>query len=128
MLMLFLCPQVVQMQRIIGYECFLENTLTAICDQIGISPDSLNINTNFITDAIRDTPIGSWISLYLATLPRRGGRGYHHLVMKLFLWSFCILNSKASIPRLCISIHIRIKNGTSKITLGLFLMSVSVSG
>ncbi|WAR18673.1 hypothetical protein MAR_000511, partial [Mya arenaria] len=49
--------KVVQMQRIIGYECYLENTLTSLCEQLGISPASLGINTNFITEAIKNTPM-----------------------------------------------------------------------
>ena len=46
------------MQRIIAYECFLENTMTSVCEKLGINPRSLKMSTNLITDAIKNTPIG----------------------------------------------------------------------
>ena len=53
------------MQRIIGYECFLENTINNLCEQIGIKKKLLGINTNFITEAMKDKKPGIIILLFL---------------------------------------------------------------
>ncbi|XP_052271001.1 uncharacterized protein LOC127871823 isoform X1 [Dreissena polymorpha] len=49
--------KVVQMQRIIGYECFLENTLNTLSQQLCVPKTCLTINTNFITEAIKNMPM-----------------------------------------------------------------------
>ena len=46
------------MQRIIGYECFLENTITNLCENLGLKRKLLGINTNFITEAMKDKKPG----------------------------------------------------------------------
>ena len=46
------------MQRIIGYECFLENTITSLCENLGMKRKMLGINTNFITEAMKDKKPG----------------------------------------------------------------------
>ncbi|KAL4238715.1 hypothetical protein ACF0H5_003422 [Mactra antiquata] len=49
--------KIVQMQRIIGYECFLENTLRAICKKLEIPLKVvLKGNTQFISDAMKNMP------------------------------------------------------------------------
>ena len=46
------------MQRIIGYECFLENTINNLCEQLGVKKKLLGVNTNFITEAMKDKKPG----------------------------------------------------------------------
>lgn len=54
------------MQRIIGYECFLENTFRDLCDQLGVPAKLvLKMNTQFISDALNNTPIGEFVSFFL---------------------------------------------------------------
>lgn len=50
------------MQRIIGYECFLENTLRTLGEQLGLPSDLIHISTNFITDAMKNTPMGNYFA------------------------------------------------------------------
>ncbi|KAL3872565.1 hypothetical protein ACJMK2_035783 [Sinanodonta woodiana] len=45
---------VIQMQRIISYECFLENTVLYLCHELGLNPRQLNLGTHLITDKIKD--------------------------------------------------------------------------
>jgi hypothetical protein len=52
------------MQRIIGYECFLENTFRALCEQLNVpSKLVLKYNNQFISDAMNATPIGEFLCL-----------------------------------------------------------------
>jgi hypothetical protein len=39
---------VIMMQRIIAYICYLENTISCVCSQLGIK--QLRMSTNFITE------------------------------------------------------------------------------
>ncbi|XP_045187445.2 uncharacterized protein LOC123545175 [Mercenaria mercenaria] len=50
--------KVIQMQRIIGYECFLENTFRALCEQLTVPSNFMQkLNTQFISDAMNSTPM-----------------------------------------------------------------------
>lgn len=53
------------MQRIIGYECFLENTLRDLCEQLAVPVGQYTHNCNFVTDAIKNTPMGKCFTLGL---------------------------------------------------------------
>lgn len=51
------------MQRIIGYECFLENTFRALCEQLNVpSKMALKFNNQFVSDAMSTTPIGKLLA------------------------------------------------------------------
>ena len=84
------------MQRIIGYECFLENTITILCENLGLKRKLLGINTNFITEAMKDKKPGKMKSGFtlLSCQPRV-------TVTSCFVYK--VIRDLESIDHLCIN-------------------------
>jgi len=92
------------MQRIIGYECFLENTVRDLYEQLDVITGLLTFNCNFITDAIKNSPMGNHsllfyrhIFFYLISNSMYAGvflmpvwyKHFQYMIIRYLIWCIC---------------------------------------